>query len=58
MRHVTRNVKRWRDGAMIRRWVGLGLGRAATRFRRIKGLRELDTLVAALRKKGTSKVAA
>src|SRR5262245_52101696 len=29
VRHVTRNIKRWRDGQMIRRWVGLGLGRAA-----------------------------
>ena len=58
VRHVTRNVKRWRDGAMIRRWVGLGLGRAATRFRRIKGHRELDTLATALRKKGTSEAAA
>jgi len=58
VRHVTRNVKRWRDGRMIRRWVGLGLGRAATRFRRIKGHHELDTLVAALRKKGTSEAAA
>ena len=27
VRQVTRNVKRWRDGAMIRRWVGLALGR-------------------------------
>ena len=58
VRHVTRNIKRWRDGAMIRRWVGLGLGRAATRFRRIKGHHELHTLVAALRKKGTSEAAA
>jgi transposase-like protein len=49
VRHVTRNVKRWRDGAMIRRWVALGLGRAATRFRRIKGHRELATLATALR---------
>ena len=58
VRHVTRNVKRWRDGRMIRRWVGLALGRAATRFRRIKGHHELDTLVAALQKKGTSEAAA
>ena len=50
VRHVTRNVKRWRDGAMIRRWVGLALGRAATRFRRIKGHGELATLATALRK--------
>jgi putative transposase len=44
VRHVTRNVKRWRDGRMIRRWVGLALGRAATRFRRIKSHGELTTL--------------
>ena len=25
LRHVTRNVKRWREGDMRRRWVGLGL---------------------------------
>ncbi len=49
VRHVTRNIKRWRDGTMIRRWVGLALGRAATRFRRIKGYRELATLATALR---------
>ena len=50
VRHVTRNVKRWRDGRMIRRWVSLALGRAATRFRRIKGHGELSTLTTALRK--------
>ena len=49
VRHVTRNVTRWRDGTMIRRWVGLGLARAAARFRRIKGHRELATLATALR---------
>lgn len=51
MRHVTRNVKRWRDGAMIRRWVGLGLGRAATRFRRIS-CRRLDAACAITTPKG------
>jgi putative transposase len=58
VRHVTRNVKRWRDGRMIRRWVGLALGRAATRFRRIKGHGELDTLTTALRKTAPSEAAA
>lgn len=58
VRHVTRNVKRWRDGTMIRRWVGLGLGRAATRFRRIKGHHELATLAAALRQGAASEAAA
>jgi putative transposase len=28
LRHVTRNIKRWRDGDMRRRWIGLGLWRA------------------------------
>lgn len=49
LRHVTRNVKRWRGGEMIRRWVSLGLLRAATSFRRIKGHRDLVTLATALR---------
>jgi putative transposase len=49
LRHVTRNVKRWRAGDMMHRWAGLGLLRAATRFRRIKHHRELPHLVRALR---------
>jgi putative transposase len=53
LRHVTRNIKRWRDGDMRRRW--LGLLRAAERFRRIKRDTELDALVIAL---GISKTAA
>jgi transposase-like protein len=48
LRHVTRNIKRWRDGDMRRRWIGLGLLRAAERFRRIKRHGELGALVAAL----------
>jgi putative transposase len=58
VRHVTRNVKRWRDGQMIRRWVGLALSRAATRFRRIKGHHELDALAKALHKNAPSEAAA
>ena len=46
LRHVTRNIKRWRDGDMRRR--GLGLLRAAERFRRIKHHGELGALVTAL----------
>jgi putative transposase len=48
LRHVTRHIKRWRDGDMRRRWIGLGLLRAAERFRRIKRHGELGVLVAAL----------
>jgi putative transposase len=49
LRHVARPVKRWRGGAMIRRWVGLGLLRAGARFRRIKHHDELGALATALR---------
>ena len=48
LRHVTRNITRWRDGDMRRRWIGLGLLRAAERFRRIKRHHELGALVTAL----------
>lgn len=58
LRHVTRNVKRWRNGDMRRRWIGLGLLRAAERFRRIKGHSELSTLAAALGAGTTSESAA
>jgi putative transposase len=48
LRHVSRNVKRWRGGDMRQRWLGLGLLRAAERFRRIKHRGELGALVTAL----------
>jgi putative transposase len=48
LRNVTRNIKRWRDNDMRRRWLGLGLLRAADRFRRVKRHTELSALVAAL----------
>lgn len=48
LRHVTRNIKRWRDGDMRRRWIALGLLRAAEGFRRIKRHHELGALVTAL----------
>src|SRR5437867_5827809 len=58
LRHVTRNVKRWRAGDMIHRWAGLGLLRAAARFRRIKYHHELPHLVRALRPDTSTEVAA
>lgn len=48
LRHVSRNVKRWRSGDMRQRWLGLGLLRAAEGFRRIKHHAELGALVTAL----------
>jgi transposase-like protein len=57
LRHVTRNVNRWRWGDMIHRWAGLGLLRAAARFRRIKHHRE-PHLVRALRLDAAAEMAA
>ena len=43
-----RNVRRWRDGAMLVRWVATGLQDAQPRFRRIKGCSEMPALIRAL----------
>ena len=48
-RHVKRNVKRWRGGTMVLRWVAAGVLEAAKGFRRVKGCRDMPVLVAALR---------
>jgi hypothetical protein len=44
----TRNVKRWRGGGMILRWVGAAAVEASKRFRKIRGHRDLPLLVQAL----------
>ncbi|HEV2038384.1 MAG TPA: IS256 family transposase [Candidatus Eremiobacteraceae bacterium] len=46
--HHTRNVKRWRDGKMVLRWVGAALVQASGGFRRVRGMRDLPKLCAAL----------
>jgi transposase-like protein len=48
-RHVKRNVKRWRGGQMVRRWVAAGVLEAVKGFRRLKGHKEMPKLVTALR---------
>jgi transposase-like protein len=48
-RHVKRNVKRWRGGKMMLRWVAAGVLEALNGFRRLKGHRDMPTLVAKLR---------
>jgi transposase-like protein len=48
-RHVKRNVKRWRGGQMMLRWVAAGVLEAVKGFRRLKGHRDMPTLVAKLR---------
>ena len=44
----TRNVKRWRGGSMIVRWVSAAVLEAQGRFRRIRGYKEIHRLIAAL----------
>lgn len=48
-RHVKRNVKRWRGGQMVLRWVAAGVLEAVKGFRRVKGHKEMPTLITALR---------
>ena len=48
-RHVKRNVKRWRGGQMMLRWVAAGVLEAAKGFRRLKGRADMPQLIAALR---------
>src|SRR6266542_2475440 len=52
-RTVMGNVKRWRDGTMKKRWVATGMIEAERSFRRVKGCKEMPTLMAALRRRVT-----
>jgi transposase-like protein len=46
--HFTHNVRRWRSGAMLVRWVATAVRDAERRFRRLKGHKTMPRLVAAL----------
>lgn len=46
--HYTRNVRRWRNGQMLLRWVGAALLEAARGFRRVRGHDDPAKLCAAL----------
>jgi putative transposase len=48
VRHTQRNVKRWQDGDMRKRWTAAGMLVAEQQFRRIIGYRDLATLVVAV----------
>lgn len=48
VRHTQRNVKRWRDGDMRKRWTAAGMLIAEQQFRRIIGYRDLAKLVIAI----------
>ena len=49
-RSTTHNVKRWRDGTMVKRWAAAGMLNAEHSFRRVKGCKEMPKLVEALRR--------
>ena len=53
VRHTQRNVKRWRDGDMRKRWTAAGLLVAEQQFRRIVGYRDLAKLVIAIERHAT-----
>jgi transposase-like protein len=48
VRHTQRNVKRWRNGDMRKRWTAAGMLVAEQQFRRIVGYRDLARLVIAV----------
>jgi len=52
VRHTQRNVKRWQDGDMRKRWTAAGMLEAEKQFRRIIGYRDLAKLVTAIERHG------
>jgi len=48
VRHTQRNVKRWQDGDMRKRWSAAGMLQAEQQFRRIVGYSDLAKLVRAI----------
>jgi transposase-like protein len=46
--HFVRNVRRWRDGHMLVRWIAAGLSEARRSFRRVRGYTDIPKLIAAL----------
>ena len=48
VRYTQRNVKRWQDGDMRKRWTAAGMIAAEQQFRRIIGYRDLAKLVIAI----------
>ena len=48
VRHTQRNVKRWQDGDMRKRWTAAGMLGAEQQFRRIVGYSDLAKLITAI----------
>ena len=51
VRHSQRNVKRWQDGDMRKRWTAAGMLQAEQQFRRIVGYSDLANLVIAIERR-------
>lgn len=49
--HYTRNVKRWKDGEMLLRWIGTALHEATSGFRSVRGFRDMKRLCRALQQR-------
>jgi transposase-like protein len=48
VRHTQRNVKRWQDGDMRKRWTAAGMLGAEQQFRRVVGYSDLPKLITAI----------
>ena len=48
-RRTTGRVTRWKDGSMKKRWIAAGMLEAERSFRRVRGHKDMKTLVEALR---------
>jgi putative transposase len=55
--HYSRNVKRWRDGEMVLRWIAHSLNEASRGFRAVRGFRDLKHLVNALARRVEARTA-
>lgn len=51
VRHAQRNVKRWHDGDMRKRWSAAGMRQAEQQLRRITGYSDLAKLVIAIERR-------
>ena len=58
METVCRNVKRWRGGEDIERWVGSGVLVAERQFHKVQGYREIPSLLTALANGASKKAVA
>lgn len=49
--HYTRNVKHWRNGQMLVRWMGSAIAQATGGFRYVRGYRDMHRLISALKQR-------